>query len=646
MPLVIITSPVHAGARGLLQPSATPLEVPLALGFDLVGRQAARWVEPPDLDANPDPVAVAEAESSDSWFTSANLGLFVHYTYGGAGNPQTVYSNGNPTASVNELANAFDAAKFAATCAALKMQYVVFTVWHFGIHVLYPSAVMNSYMPNHASTRDVIADLLDALRPYGIRLVLYIHPLDGKDMTAPEQALVGWNDATNNYAAWNTFTNALITECGLRYGSGVEGFYLDSVESAEWLARFPTVAQNNALRASALSGHPGRVLMGIAGLRDWGLRQKQVLGPRVREYNPAPAQITDWIGSETALSALVVTNGAWWAISPDNVNVFRFTSQDWFRYYVLKTGCNDPGQGGGLQVSCGVYAGSPPSVFEGGVEAGLAGLAALIDAVSESLRGVVQSTCYPRPWDATLATLGTPGYVGTQSRDGQFEYVHVLTPPGGSLTLPVPADRSTLSAPVNLRSGRALSMTRSAAGEYILTLHPLDAWSAVHNCIKLKRSAAALEFESAEKETLFVPATSFTGNAGATLQVQGGENRFPAWLLASATTQSIQCALVVPSGWRGFYVDLQLAKQAAGTNSVGLSVVVLQCLPGDSMGVGDTSVIPSDSIELSAAIGQLRVFSSELVRRVPGALTHLRIQRVGDAGAPVNIMGVVLRRVR
>jgi lysophospholipase L1-like esterase len=52
MSLIVVLTPVHAGSLGQLLPSATPVDVPDPLAFDLVGRGAARWVQP-EFDRNP-----------------------------------------------------------------------------------------------------------------------------------------------------------------------------------------------------------------------------------------------------------------------------------------------------------------------------------------------------------------------------------------------------------------------------------------------------------------------------------------------------------------------------------------------------------------------------------------------------------------
>ena len=76
----------------------------------------------------------------------------------------------------------------------MRAQYVQFTAWHANMNALYPSKVLQRRLPGHCSRRDVIADLIRAVRAKNIRLILYIHPSDGHDFSRADQDRVGWND--------------------------------------------------------------------------------------------------------------------------------------------------------------------------------------------------------------------------------------------------------------------------------------------------------------------------------------------------------------------------------------------------------------------------------------------------------------------
>lgn len=578
---------------------------------------------------------------SDTWYTKAKYGLMSHYTFGGAAFPQTCYANGTVPASVSELAAAFDANKYATACASFGIEYVVFTAFHYAMHVLYPSTVMNSYVTGHASDRDLIADLISALKPYGIKFVLYIHPLDGVDLQPEEQTATGWGNSTNNYAAWNTFINSLIVEMGLRYGTDVAGYWVDQAVNPLFSTYFSTEAQAKALRASMLAGNPARVLIGNRGddTQTWGYGPASVVFDyRSREYNPAPSSIGDWVASFNGSAALATNTGEWWAKVPRGTPSFRYAAVDFFRYVVLQAATNNF-QGGGIMLNASPYAGSDGgSMFEDGVEAGMQEIAGYIAGISDSLKNVVPSPSLAASNAVTINNLPTPGYIATTSPDLTAEYIHVLKPPSGSLTISAPADEVIFDSAVNLSSGQPVTLSKNADGTYTITLSPSDSWGSVDTVIRLTRVTSI-------SERVFVDAVSFTSANGATFQAQGGGSRFPTWRIATGTNQQIQCAYAVPHHWRAFAIDLYWTQSAAGTASATMVIDTSQVQSGELLTSGDVNLV-SGSIALPGTVNQMAVTNcTQRLPRKVGALNHIRIGRASDGGATCDVLGVMLRRV-
>jgi hypothetical protein len=577
-----------------------------------------------------------------SWYASAKYGLMSHYSFGGVGHPQTCYADGSIPTSVTEAASAFDSSKYAAACASFGVEYVVFTAFHYAMHVLYPSAVMNSYMTGHASTRDVIADLIAALKPYKIKLVLYIHPLDGADLQAGEQTATGWGNSASNYAEWNTFINALFTEMGLRYGTDVAGYWVDQAVNPLLATYFSTVAQANALRTSMLAGNPARVIIGNRGddTQTWGLTgpQQYIFDYRCREYNPAPAGINDWVASYNGSSALATNTGEWWAKIPRGTPSFRYTASDFYRHVVLQIATTNF-QGGGIMLNASPYAGSDSgSIFEDGVETGMQAIAAYLSGVRESLTNVVASPSFIGVNTATINNLATPGYVATTSKDLTTEYIHVLKAPAGTLTITAPSDGAIFESAINLTSGNPATLSKNADGGYTIALSPTDSWNAVLTVIRLVRTTGV-------SERIFIDAVSFTTANGATFQAQGGGSRFPTWRIATATNQQIQCTYAVPHHWRAFAIDMCWTQSAAGTASATMSITTSQVASGEALTSGDVALV-SGSLAQSGTINLLSVtnVTPRLAKKV-GALNHIRIGRASDGGATCDVLGVMLRRV-
>ena len=115
-------------------------------------------------------------------FLEKQWGLFVHYLPGGKEFPQLIAG--------------FDVPGLVEQLRELEAGYFVFTLGQNNGYCNVPSAVYDRYVnfdrPSTCSTRDLVMELSEALRPHGIPLFLYMAsnaPED--DMTARKR--LGWD---------------------------------------------------------------------------------------------------------------------------------------------------------------------------------------------------------------------------------------------------------------------------------------------------------------------------------------------------------------------------------------------------------------------------------------------------------------------
>lgn len=434
------------------------------------------------------PTVSPSANASDltpaNWFESARYGIFSHYV------PKlTIRADGTLAASVDDAANNFNATQYAADVAGFGAQYVTFTVWHAGMQPLYPSAVMNSYRPGNSSQRDVIRDLINALAPYHIKLVLYIHPEDGFEFSAADQAATGWGDSTNAYKKWNDFVNAMVTELGTRYGTDVAGYWED-------LAYSQTIIDKPRLYTSMKAGNSSRVVIGNAGAgsvqnlattagTDYAaLEYYEDAGPKPAGTWIAP--LTNW-KSDSNQNA-TITTGSWIAQTPYGTSssaLLGKTATDIYRHTIMQAASNL--HGGGMLWNVSPYVGLTGPLWEDGEKSTMKAVGDLIRAAGPSIAGVVPSGAYPVQMGKTIATL--PNGVATlASADGATTYIHVLTPPSGTtLTLPAPDDRRAFGSASLLANGHAVAVSQSAT-QVKLTLPVGDSWSSVDTVIAIKNT--------------------------------------------------------------------------------------------------------------------------------------------------------------
>ena len=390
---------------------------------------------------------------SQTDFSDMRLGLFVHYTY--VGRPYqwdcTTWSDGSPVASLEELAENLDVHHLVRTAATMRVQYLQFTAWHANMNVLFPSAVMARKLPGHCSRRDVVGDLIDSLRPTGIKLILYIHPSDGHDFSRQDQDRVGWNDAPN-FERWNDFVNEVITEVVDRYGADVAGYWIDG--------GLPAQVDPARLRQTIRSRDP----------QAWMI-QNSGRNPACADFGAHEDFAEPFAAAAWQMNAVI--SGEWWA----KQGFLRISPEMALKYTVLQAGV--PGNAGGVAWSAGPH---PGGRWETGVPEFAERLGEYIRRIETGLFGTCPSTAYPTPEGTPLRSARI---VGTESQDGKTTYLHVLWPPQGKdLTLPAPADGRTFVEAAVLGAGE-IALSQDAKGVR-LRLGDGQAWDSVDTVVVLK----------------------------------------------------------------------------------------------------------------------------------------------------------------
>ena len=402
------------------------------------------------------------ASSKNNWYDKSRYGLFVHYVPG-----LTVYPKGGTTSDINVVANNFDAKQLATDAQAFGVEYVVFTVMHYRMRPLYPSAVTEKWRPGNSSARDCISDLINELKPKGIKLMLYVHTTDGYDFTAADQVATGFNvDSIHHYPIWNNYVNELMTEIGARYGTDIDGLWQDMCMSKE----YKNMIDKPRLRASMLIGDPNRILVGNGSTLSDGMDYTS------KEYYPSGA-MTTW--RTFAYQIATVVGGGWWAAAAQGQKAARLTPQQMYRFTVLQSAVTNDG---GMAWDAGTYIGGG---WEDGVKNMFSGCGNYINQVEPAIKGTLPSTSYITAVGKTLATINN-GIVATKSPDDQYEYIHVLYPPvGNTLTLPAPADGKKFGEAIYMNADIAVTISQTASN-VILTLPSTEKFDTVNSVIRLQ----------------------------------------------------------------------------------------------------------------------------------------------------------------
>lgn len=155
-----------------------------------------------------------------------------------------------------QVAPDFDVGKFAKMVDEdMGAKWVIWSITWRGSRFPMPLASVDAIAPGHTLQRDLMVDLIAALKPRGIKLMFYYHP----GWEDPAWWAVNWVDPYHKRAFFENWI-AVMSEIGDRYREDLAGIFVDC-----GLAYAP--APFEALARAAKTGFPGRLL----GYNDTGL---------------------------------------------------------------------------------------------------------------------------------------------------------------------------------------------------------------------------------------------------------------------------------------------------------------------------------------------------------------------------------------
>lgn len=395
-----------------------------------------------------------DSPSNREMFRRMKHGFFVHYVWDNGGGATPIRKDGSRPGTIDELANEFDAPGFANDMETMGVECVFFTAWHANHFPLYPSAVTDRTAGGPRSPkRDMLGDMIDALRAKGIRVYFYTHPFQ------PVFQMPDWSD----------YVAALYGEMTDRYGDRIDGMYFDENDpDGNMRLDFRRIGRAIRLR------NPDMVLV----QNNYGnLYANDIpVGEWLSHRGTDPM---NWGQASSHPIAHIISN--WWIASQpvESKTGMCYTGEGIYRFTVLSAGsCT---AGGGMLWATGPYVGGG---WEHGVMEEMGKAGQLIGAVSESIRKTYPSQSYPTAHGTPIGQLKWG--VATRSVDDTREYLHVLkAPEGKQLKLPPPADGKQFARARLLPSGTPVALEQSADG-LTLTLGTQSEWNPINTVIAME----------------------------------------------------------------------------------------------------------------------------------------------------------------
>ena len=170
---------------------------------------------------------IYKGNPNTDWFKDAGVGVMVHYL-------KSVYVKEGGSKEWNEMVNQFDVEQFAEDCQKAGAGFAMFALGQNDGYYCSPNAAYDSIVgvrPGElCSTRDLPADLFEALDKRGIRMMFYLPgnpPIRNELVDERFRYTYGKDSPTSQFtqACWE----AVIREWSLRYGKRNSGWWFDGM---------------------------------------------------------------------------------------------------------------------------------------------------------------------------------------------------------------------------------------------------------------------------------------------------------------------------------------------------------------------------------------------------------------------------------
>lgn len=209
------------------------------------------------------------------WFFNAKWGLFIHYLADVAGNKQSITLT--PEAW-NKQIDAFDVHGLARQVVEFGAGYLFLTLgqnsgFFLSPNETYDRLVGRSSAESRMSKRDIVAELAAALKPHGIRMMVYLpslapandrHVMEALDCTPPwNPELVGFTPGSYiakpgvdaRLSSFQRKWEAIIGEWSLRWGDTVHGWWFDGCYTIDKLYNHADEPNFRSFAAAAKAGN-------------------------------------------------------------------------------------------------------------------------------------------------------------------------------------------------------------------------------------------------------------------------------------------------------------------------------------------------------------------------------------------------------
>ena len=188
------------------------------------------------------------------WMGKSRWGIMVHYL--ADWRARTDHVTITP-AAWNHLVEGVDVAKLARQVDSAGAGYLIFTIGQNSGYFDAPNKVYERLtgIKNKCSHRDLISDLSNALKKYGIKLIVYL-PAGAPAGDARADSALNWENGPHRGKEFQIKWEQIIREWSLQWGRQVAGWWFDGCYWPNTMYRSETTPNFKSFANAARAGNP------------------------------------------------------------------------------------------------------------------------------------------------------------------------------------------------------------------------------------------------------------------------------------------------------------------------------------------------------------------------------------------------------
>jgi len=210
--------------------------------------------------------------ANTDWFKEAKWGVFTHY----------LTKKETTAEQWSQRVERFDVDALAGQLESTGTKYYFITIGQNSGHYCSPNSTYDSIVgiqPSKCSERDLVMDICKALKPKGIRLMVYLPSgAPAEDKTAMERLEWRWG-YKGSWPAWGTERTgerlaefqrkweAIIMEWSLRWGRGIWGWWIDGCYFADTMYKHPDPPNFQSFAGALKAGNPDAIVAFNPGVK-------------------------------------------------------------------------------------------------------------------------------------------------------------------------------------------------------------------------------------------------------------------------------------------------------------------------------------------------------------------------------------------